>query len=303
MTRYIQTPHVAEATLSSAFFLGEISRQKLQKVAESSDTLRRCVLIHNIMRSTASLSLPPTPPPSPTNTTANYQHPYYNSQEGYYDDEKEEQSYREAVRGTPGAGGVSSAADSATSYLTGVTSTTQSGEQDWLNSVLDDLDEEDVQVSVVDADDDEMEDPETDTPQWHPPLFPPPQCNFMSTSPPTSPPLRPLSPRCVPIPDSAFLDDCLCSEEELELELADSPPTSPPGLDADMIDSEDDEDDNEFHYGMMYDSVEDYSEASTPSASTEFPQAATILPTAADYISYGDLQSNRALCQFPFPPY
>ncbi|KAG8844123.1 hypothetical protein FRB96_003286 [Tulasnella sp. 330] len=316
MTRYIHAPTYEPAMASSAFFLGEISRQKLQKVAESSDTLRRCVLIHNIMRSTASIQAPPTPPPSPTNTFDQH-HLYYqehhSTQQDYYDDEEEEAAYQEAVRG--GAGGVS-AADHSTEYMTGLTSTSsRSGEQDWLDSILDDLDEEDVHVSVVDAEDDDdeqMEDASPTTPEWHPPLFPAPQCNFMPTSPPSSPPLGPTSPRFIPIPDSTSVDDCLCTDQ-LDLE-DDSPPPSPPGLDADTIDSEDDSDD-EYHYGMMYDSTEDYSEAETPSASTEFPQATAAIPTVTDYLSYDHpynqhLPNTRlrpVLCQFResnhSPPY
>lgn len=281
MTRYY--------TYSDAsVFLGEISRRKLQQVAESSDTLRRCVLIHNVMRSTASIQDPPhqssapatsstsssyTPTPSQPNTN----HHYYD--EDLAVEDEEEQAYREAAS----AGGQGSTADhhgadaSPHFIFPGMTSRSSSAEQDWLDSILDDLEASgEVHVNVVDADEDASDSADcSDNGRcWHPPLFPPPQCTL---SPPSSPPLRPTSPRCIPIPD-VFFDP----ESDDELALDDSPPTSPPGLDADTIDSDDEDDD----YDGLMESA-DYSEANTPSASTEFPQA------VPDYVLFNHLPFNR----------
>lgn len=208
------------------------------------------------MRSTASHTSystePLTPPPTPIDSTPSA---------SYYDEE-EEQAYIEAQH------------QNQTSFRT--------SEQDWLDSILDDLGASSdyppssYQVSVVDADEDEeMQDAATTTnntsdcdqqANWHPPLFPAPA----SSSPPTS-------PRFIPIPDADMDDDCsIC---------ADSPPTSPPGLEADDMESSDDEDD-EYHYGMM----ESSEELRTPSASTEFPQ--TVGPVA-DMMLFSNLPFNR----------
>jgi len=281
--------------------IGELSRRKLQTVAESSDTLRRAVVIHNVMRSTASIqdqysaSSSSTSALSASYPPAQNSHYQHRTLDHYYDDddelaveEDEERYYREAagtVRQRQGAsvGDPADATYGADAHFVFPQMTSRvasfSGEQDWLDSILDDLQGD---VHVVDAEADE--DNASSSPDWHPPLFPSPQCAIVSAnSPPSSPPLRPTSPRCTPIPE-AFFDS---SSDQEPCGCADSPPTSPPGLDADTIDSDDEDDD----YGLM--DSEDFSEVNTPSASTEFPRA------QPDYVLFNHLPFNRlrpALC-------
>ncbi|KAG8897143.1 hypothetical protein FRB99_008421 [Tulasnella sp. 403] len=262
----------SSVTRYNGYDLGELSRQKLLRVAESSDTLRRAVLIHNIMRSTAiassssSAANPSTPPPSPTEPTSSHHHysPYH--EEELEEDDPIPIHVEEDDEADYHRGGESSSESFVFPRMSddGIVgeACAFNEEQDWLDSILDDLEGE-VHVSVVPVAVEFDEAPMTEDDVSHPhalssPLFaslPPhttctPSPPSSSTSSPhASPPLRPTSPRIMyhtPVPP-------------------DSPPTSPPGLDVDTIDSDDEDSDEE----------EDFSEVTTPSASTEFTPSDT----------------------------
>ncbi|KAG9042626.1 hypothetical protein FS837_010610 [Tulasnella sp. UAMH 9824] len=223
--------------------LGELSRRKLHMVSMlPSDTLRRAVLIHNIVRSTASL--PPSPTAIISHQSESQSEPAYDyypsAPESHFSEdlavEAQDDSYREAAAATPDAGSDSDM------FVFPSAMTSSAQEQVWLDSLLDDLEDDGVHVSVVEADDEVSEGEVEDAY----PLFATAATSCTSAPPPpsphVSPSLRPVLPyhhQQSPYPDPS------------------SPPGSPPELDAHSFSDDDDD--------------EDYpdDEAVTPSSSTE----------------------------------
>ncbi|KIO21080.1 hypothetical protein M407DRAFT_130789 [Tulasnella calospora MUT 4182] len=232
--------------------LGELSRRKLHMVSMlPSDTLRRAVLIHNIVRSTASL------PPSPTSPTI-ITHQSESQSEAAYDyypsapehhfcedsavEAQAEINFREAAAAT-----TADAGSDTDMFVFPSAMTSSAQEQVWLDSLLDDLEDDGVHVSVVEADDEGSEGEVEDTY----PLFATAAASCTSAPPPSSPHVSPSLRPVLPYrhQQSAYSDPS-------------SPPRSPPELDANSFSDDDDDED------YLEDS-DGENEAITPSSSTE----------------------------------
>ncbi|KAG8919189.1 hypothetical protein FRC01_001431 [Tulasnella sp. 417] len=228
--------------------LGELSRRKLHMVSMlPSDTLRRAVLIHNIVRSTASL--PPSPTTIITPQSESQSEPpydYYPSEPGNHFSEDSAVEAQAAMNVREAAAATTDAGSDTDMFVFPSAMTSSAQEQVWLDSLLDDLEDDGVHVSVVEADDEGSEGEAEDTyPLFATAATPctpaPPQ-----PSPHVSPVLRPVLP--YRRQQSSYPDPS-------------SPPRSPPELDAHSFSDDDDED--------YMDDSDGENEAITPSSSTE----------------------------------
>lgn len=229
--------------ISTPSWVSHLSRRKLEKVAadDSSDTLRRSVLIHNVMRSTASLPCieSSTIATHPSSSTSVFHAPIrYSTSEEDDEFELEEDEEEELILVNnnhapsyefPSASAAAPAPTQPTSFFSFPKMTDRTAqEQQWLDSLLDDLDGEGgVHVSVVPVTDE----PELSFDHHHieePSCFTSPQQPVFSQPPYLS---RPSSPT------PEYYYDSL---EQLFTEP--TSPTSPPGLDANTDSDEDDED-------------------------------------------------------------
>ncbi|KAG8941341.1 hypothetical protein FRC04_004587 [Tulasnella sp. 424] len=239
--------------------LGELSRRKLHMVSmRPSDTLRRAVLIHNIVRSTASL--PPSPttptlitPQSESQSESAYDHyyppaPAYVSDSHFTEDStaeaQVEMNFREAAAATTADAGSDS---DMFVFPSAAMDSSAAQEQIWLDSLLDDLEDDGVHVSVVEADDHDGSEGEVEDAY---PLFATAASACTSAPPPSSPHVSPSLRPVLPYrhQQTAYADPS-------------SPPRSPPELDAHSFSDDDDDED--------YLDSDGEDEAITPSSSTE----------------------------------